>query len=125
MLIEDMSMSQLSYAIAKAKGHHWRYPWLLEQEGYVQWLRAEKAHGYPHANWNNGDVPVSYITELAIESGPMAPFDPEASRWYATARRSKTCVHYHYADSWQRAVAMAVLQHLVGGTEYAIPEGIP
>lgn len=76
MTIQDMTADQVHYAIAKHREHHWRYPWLLMDEGYKQWRGAELAGG----NWHSGE---EGITLGEVELSPVDRLWNYGGVWHA------------------------------------------
>lgn len=62
---QTLSSRALNYVMAKASGHQWRYPWMLEKDGATVWLSAEEAWGNIHPDYVSGER-VLHLIETEI-----------------------------------------------------------
>lgn len=77
---QDLTGPALDWAVAKAEGHQWRCPWILEKEGLQAWLSYERAWGQPHPEYSTDWVGAGDIIEREM-LGVM----PVSDAWWRAA----------------------------------------
>ena len=78
----------LDYVVAKIEEHQWRYPWMLEKDGYAAWVSAESGWGNPHPGYSTDWAAGGPIIERE-QIGFALPV-PEESYWVAFWRLTPT-----------------------------------
>lgn len=63
--VDDMTADQINWKLAQLADHHWRYPWLLADEGWRGWRSMETAWGAWHPEPTDGDN----LAQLCREAG--------------------------------------------------------
>lgn len=88
----DLNGIALDYAVAKAKNHQYRCPWMLEQDGYKAWKSYERAWGNFHPNYSEDSTFTScFMEELKISVMHVEEDDPfpiEDGPWTAAVPNS-------------------------------------
>lgn len=79
----------LDYVVAKIEEHEWRYPWMLEQDGYATWVSAERGWGNPHpcysTDWAAGG-PIIEREQIVLRLGSA----PSEQYWAAFCHTTPT-----------------------------------
>ena len=62
--VHKLNENALNYLMAKDNGHEWRYPWLLEQDGFKAWVSSERSWGNMHPDYVNGEFVLHTLEKI-------------------------------------------------------------
>lgn len=82
----------IDWLVAKAEGHQWRCPWMLQSDGYLAWVSYEEGWGNPTPKYTTD--PLAAWSIIDREKMKICPSESVEGPWYASKVFSFTGMHH-------------------------------